>query len=89
MQFKQYYRPKLPRNKYGALTKNHLLRYTPSTSTFNLGNMSEEQNAVPINYEPFRQPIVFNEDEIEYAEGTEPIEPADIIIETETTPETE
>jgi hypothetical protein len=44
---------------------------------------------VPINYEPFRQPIVFNEDELEYAEGTEPIEPADIIIETETTPETE
>lgn len=85
MLFKEFYRPKLPRNKYGGVSKNHLNRYTSVATTFNLRNTAEEP-AEPINYEPFKSPIVFNEDELEYADDSkliEPEEPAEIVIETE------
>jgi hypothetical protein len=82
--FKQYYRPKLPRNKYGALTKNHLTRST-SAGTYAMRSAAQPPEVIDLGniyrYEEIES--------VEYAEGTEPIEPADIIIETETTPETE
>lgn len=42
MNFREYYRPKLPRNKYGAISKNHLIRGSSSTATYSLRSMTQE-----------------------------------------------
>lgn len=81
MNFRTNYRPKLPRNKYGALTKNHLSRYTSNAATFNLRNTTAEKEV--IHYEMLKSAITFSDEEMEFIEGTKPEEPADIIIETE------
>lgn len=85
MNFRTNYRPKLPRNKYGALTKNIFSRYTSGTATFNLRNTAGEPNEVPINYEPFKPPIVFNEEieEVGVTHIEELNDQGNIIIETE------
>ena len=78
MQFKQYYRPKLPRNKYGAVSTNHIVKIASgNTMTYNMRNAEptkSENLVLDLSYIP----IVYDEND-----------ETDIIIETETPPETE
>lgn len=78
MQFKQYYRPKLPRNKYGAVSTNHIVKIANgNATTYNMRNAAptkSENLVLDLSYIP----IVYDEND-----------ETDIIIETETTPETE
>lgn len=76
--FKQYYRPKLPRNKYGAVSTNHIVKIANgNATTYNMRNAEptkSENLVLDLSYIP-----------VIYDENNE----TDIIIETETTPETE
>lgn len=78
MQFKQYYRPKLPRNKYGAVSTNHIVKISNgNTMTYNMRNAEPTKNenlVLDLSYVP----IIYDEND-----------ETDIIIETETPPETE
>jgi hypothetical protein len=73
MNFREYYRPKLPRNKYGALSRNHLTRNTTSMA-YSLRSI-EPSIAEPIELN-FVFPVT------EPTEITE-IEEGEIVIETE------
>ena len=78
MNFRTNYRPKLSRNKYGAISKNHLTR-SASAGTFAMRTAAQPPEVIDLGN-------IYKQEEIElfeYAEGTEPIEPVDIIIETE------
>lgn len=78
MNFKQYYRPKLPRNKYGAVTTNHIVKLTSgNTTTYNMRN-TEPTKSEPLVLDLSYIPVIYDENN-----------ETDIIIETETTPETE
>lgn len=72
MNFKQYYRPKLPRNKYGAVSSNHIVKITNGdATTYNMRNTEptkSETLVLDLSYIP-----------IIYDENNE----TDIIIETE------
>lgn len=78
MNFKQYYRPKLPRNKYGTVSTNHVVKITNgNTMTYNMRNAAptkSENLVLDLSYIPAT-----------YDENNE----TDIIIETETPLETE
>lgn len=74
MNFREYYRPKLPRNKYGALSRNHLTRNTTSMAY----SLRSIEPAMP---EPIELNFVFPV--TEPTEITE-IEEGEIVIETET-----
>ncbi len=76
MQFKQYYRPKLPRNKYSSITKNHLSQITGSVSTYAMRAPQQE-----IIHLDMVRPLTVLEEQMEID--------SEIIIETETPPETE
>jgi hypothetical protein len=78
MQFKQYYRPKLPRNKYGAVSTNHIVKIANgNTMTYNMRNAEptkSENLVLDLSYIP----VIYDEND-----------ETDIIIETETPSETE
>ena len=81
MLFKEFYRPKLPRNKYGGVSKNHLNRYTSVATTF---NMRSSTNVEQIEYDIVGPKIDFSEDNLIHAEEIETTEDNTIIIESET-----
>lgn len=72
MNFREYYRPKLPRNKYGALSRNHLTRNTTSMA-YSLRGIT------PTTQEPIELQVIFPAPEPETITEQE----GEIVIETE------
>lgn len=78
MNFKQYYRPKLPRNKYGAVSTNHIVKISNgNTMTYNMRS-SEPTKSENVVLDLSYIPIIHDENN-----------ETNIIIETETNIETE
>lgn len=79
MNFRTNYRPKLSRNKYGAISKNHLTR-SASAGTYAMRTAAQPPEVIDLG-------TIYTYEEIEEVEGAEPIEElndqGNIIIETE------
>lgn len=76
MNFRTNYRPKLPRNKYGALTKNHLTR-SASVGTYAMRTAAQPQEVIDLG-------TIYTYEEIEGTESSEELnDQGNIIIETE------